>query len=100
MSVARQLKIPPHGDPAKGLLGELVVLARHGGILRKAARTLRMARLCWRHLAGQATALFRVQHIAARPGGVNRGGGTPLAALARRRERGGGAPLAALVAAA
>ena len=41
--VVRKPNIPPHGDPAKGLLGKIVVLARPGGILRKAARILRMA---------------------------------------------------------
>jgi hypothetical protein len=44
-------QVPPHGNPAKGLLGKIVVLARLGGILGKAARIMRMARLCWRHLS-------------------------------------------------
>jgi hypothetical protein len=68
---------PPHGDPVKALFGKLVVLA--------AARILRMARLCWRQLAGRAAALSPARRMAVparrsdaawTPGGVQ--GGFPL----------------------
>jgi hypothetical protein len=49
-------RFSPHGDPAKALLGKLLVLT--------AARILLMARLSWRQLPGQAAASYPARCMA------------------------------------